>query len=202
MPLRLFAVIVVAFGLGSLAALALRPSGGGTVQTGKALIGGPFTLTNQDGKRMTEQDFRGKYMLVAFGYTSCPDVCPAELQTMANAMDTLGAKADRVNPVFITVDPERDTAEQMRGYVKNFGPRLIGLTGTADEIKQAARAYRVFYAKSEEKNSALGYLMDHSAFIYLMSPRGEYVTHFAYGVPPEKIAATIEKAMADGGSAS
>jgi cytochrome oxidase Cu insertion factor (SCO1/SenC/PrrC family) len=202
MPLRLLAVIIVAFGLGSLAAFALRPSGGPTIQSGKALIGGPFALTNQDGKRMTEQDFRGKYMLVAFGYTSCPDVCPAELQTMANAMDTLGSKADKVNPVFITIDPERDTAEQMRSYVKNFSPRFIGLTGTAEEIKQAARAYRVFYAKSEEKNSALGYLMDHSAFIYLMNPQGEYVTHFAYGVPPDKIAATIEKAMADGGSAS
>jgi cytochrome oxidase Cu insertion factor (SCO1/SenC/PrrC family) len=202
MPFRLLIVIVVAFGLGSLAALALRPSGGPTIQTGKALIGGPFTLTNQDGKRMTEQDFRGKYMLVAFGYTSCPDVCPAELQTMANAMDTLGDKADRVNPVFITVDPERDTAEQMRSYVKNFSPRFVGLTGTPDEIKQAARAYRVFYAKTEDKSSALGYLMDHSAFIYLMSPQGEYVTHFAYGVPPDKIAATIEKAMSEGGSAS
>jgi protein SCO1/2 len=202
MPFRLIIVIVVAFGLGSLAALALRPSGGPAIQTGKALIGGPFTLTNQDGKRMTEQDFRGKYMLVAFGYTSCPDVCPAELQTMANAMDTLGDKADRVNPVFITVDPERDTAEQMRSYVKNFSPRFVGLTGTPDEIKQAARAYRVFYAKSEDKSSALGYLMDHSAFIYLMSPQGEYVTHFAYGVPPDKIAATIEKAMSEGGSAS
>ncbi len=200
MPLRLLIVIIFAFAIGGLAAIAMRPTGGASVQTAKALIGGPFALTNQDGKRVTEQDFRGKYMLVAFGYTSCPDVCPAELQTMANAMDELKDKADQVNPIFVTVDPERDTVQQMASYVKNFSPRFIGLTGTADEIKQAARAYRVYYAKAEDKSSALGYLMDHSAFIYLMSPQGEYVTHFNYGTPPEKIASTIEKAMESGGA--
>jgi protein SCO1/2 len=199
MPVRLLLIVIAAFAIGSLAAVAMRPSGSG-ISTGKALIGGPFALTNQDGKRITDQDFRGKYMLVAFGYTSCPDVCPAELQSMANAMDQLGAKADRVTPVFITVDPERDTVEQMASYIGNFHKSFVGLTGTPDEIKQAARAYRVYYAKSEATNSALGYLMDHSAFIYLMNPQGEYVTHFSYGTAPDKIASTIEKAMGEGGS--
>jgi cytochrome oxidase Cu insertion factor (SCO1/SenC/PrrC family) len=201
MPARLLLVIVIAFAGGSLAALMLpRPDGQTALQSARALIGGPFSLINQDGKRVTEQDYRGKYMLVTFGYTTCPDVCPAELQAMANAMDTLGAKADRVNPIFITIDPERDTVERVADYVKNFRAGFVGLTGTPEEIKQAARAYRVYYAKAEDKGSATGYLMDHSAFMYLMSPEGEYVTHFAYGTAPEKMAAAIEKAMSSAGS--
>jgi cytochrome oxidase Cu insertion factor (SCO1/SenC/PrrC family) len=200
MPMRLLLIIVIAFAAGSLAALVLRPAGPTAMQSARALIGGPFTLTNQDGKRVTDQDFRGKYMLVVFGYTTCPDVCPAELQAIANAVDVLGDKADKVNPIFITVDPERDTVERVAGYVKNFHTRFIGLTGSPDEIRQAARAYRVYYAKAEDKGSATGYLMDHSAFMYLMSPQGEYVTHFAYGTAPEKIAAAVEKAMSGAGA--
>lgn len=199
MPVRLLFVVIIAFAVGSLAAITLRP-GTPAMQSAKALIGGKFALTNQDGKRVTDTDFRGKWMLVSFGYTSCPDVCPAELQAMANAMDQLGAKSEAVTPVFVTIDPERDTVAAVSDYVKNFHARFVGLTGTSDEIKQAARAYRVYYAKAEAKNSAMGYLMDHSAFIYLMNPDGEYVTHFAYGTPPEKIASTIEKAMVGGGS--
>jgi protein SCO1/2 len=199
MPVRLLFVVIIAFAVGSLAAIMMRPAGT-MPQMQKAAIGGPFALTNQDGRRMTDQDFRGKYMLVTFGYTSCPDVCPAELQTIANALDQLGDKAERINPVFITIDPERDTVPQMVDYVKNFHQRFIGLTGTPEEIKQAARAYRVFYAKAEQKNSALGYLMDHSAFIYLMNPQGEYVTHFSYSTPAEKIVAAVEKAMGGGQS--
>lgn len=199
MPVRLLIVVTVAFALGSLAAVLLRP-GDPVHQSARALIGGPFALTNQDGKRMTDADFRGKYMLVTFGYTACPDVCPAELQTMANAMEQLGAKSDEVTPVFITIDPERDTVPQVGEYVKNFHQRFVGLTGTPEEIKHAARAYRVYYAKAEAKESALGYLMDHSAFIYLMNRQGEYVTHFSYATPPEKIVAAIEKALGGGGS--
>ena len=200
MSVRLLLIIVLAFAGGSLAALLMRPAGPTAQQSARALIGGPFTLTDQDGKRVTEQTYRGKYMLVVFGYTTCPDVCPAELQTMANAMNALGAKADKINPIFITIDPERDTVERMAEYVKNFHAGFVGLTGSPEEIKQAARAYRAYYAKAEGTGSATGYLMDHSAFIYLMNPDGEYVTHFAYGAAPEKIAVTIEKAMSDAGS--
>lgn len=198
MHVRLLFIVIIAFAVGGLAAVLMRPGASGP-EMRKALIGGPFTLTNQDGQRVTDRDFRGKFMLVTFGYTACPDVCPAELQTMANALDQLGGKAEKVNPIFITIDPERDTAAQMGSYVKNFNERFVGLTGTAEEIKQAARAYRVFYARSEQTSSALGYLMDHSAFIYLMNPQGEYVTHFSYATPPEKIAAAVEKAIAANG---
>ena len=200
MPVRLLLIILIAFAGGSAAALLMRPFEASPVQSARALIGGPFTLTDQDGKRVTEQTYRGKYMLVMFGYTTCPDVCPSELQTMANAMDVLGTKADQVNPIFITVDPERDTVERVAEYVKNFHASLVGLTGSPEEIKQAARAYRAYYAKSDASGSAAGYLMDHSAFIYLINPQGEYVTHFTYGTAPEKIAAAIEKAMSGAGS--
>jgi cytochrome oxidase Cu insertion factor (SCO1/SenC/PrrC family) len=107
-----------------------------------------------------------------------------------------------VTPIFITVDPERDTVETIAGYVKNFHARFVGLTGTPEEIKQAAKAYRVYYARADDKGSATDYLMDHSAFIYLMDRNGEYVTHFTYGAAPEKIAAGIEKSLADSGAGS
>lgn len=201
MPIRLLLVVVIAFALGSGAAFfILRPSGGPALMSAKALIGGPFALTDHTGKRVTEQDFRGKFMLVTFGYTYCPDICPAELQAVAGAMDALGPKAEQVNPVFITIDPERDTVGQIAGYVGNFHPRLVGLTGSTDEIKKAARAWRVFYAKAEENAAAGSYLMDHSAYIYLMSPQGAYLTHFTYGTEPAKMAAGIAKAMASSGS--
>jgi cytochrome oxidase Cu insertion factor (SCO1/SenC/PrrC family) len=202
MPVRLLLIVIIAFAAGSLAALMMRPASQTAMQSARALIGGPFTLTDQDGKRVTEQDFRGRYALVVFGYTTCPDVCPAEMQAMANALDTLGDKAEQVTPVFITIDPERDTVAKVADYVKNFHARFVGLTGTPEEIKQAAKAYRVYYARADDKGSATDYLMDHSAFIYLMDPKGEYVTHFAYGAPPEKIAAGIEKALAAGGAGS
>jgi cytochrome oxidase Cu insertion factor (SCO1/SenC/PrrC family) len=196
MPVRLLLVITIAFAVGSLVALTSHQGGvPSATQTGKALIGGPFTLTNQKGERVTDETFRGKYMLVSFGYTSCPDVCPAELQLMANTMDLLGAKSEKVTPIFITIDPERDTVTQVAGYVENFHPRMVGLTGTLEEIKEAAGAYRVYYAKAEGASTASGYLMDHSTFLYLMDPQGLYVTHFPYGITREKLADGIAKAM-------
>jgi len=149
--------------------------------SGKALIGGPFELVNHRGESVTQADFAGKHMLVFFGFTHCPDVCPAKLNTISIALEDLGPLADRVTPVFITVDPERDTPQRMAEYVSNFSADIVGLTGTPDQIKRAAKAYRVYYAKAELENSATRYLMDHSAFTYLMDPNGEYVTHFAYG---------------------
>lgn len=192
---RLLLVIAIAFAVGGLVALTSHQGNvPGVIKTGRALIGGPFTLTNHKGERVTDEAFRGKYMLVSFGYTSCPDVCPAELQLMANAMDLLGAKAEQVTPIFVTIDPERDTVPQMAGYVENFHPRMVGLTGTPEEIKEAAGAYRVFYAKAEG-SAASGYLMDHSTFLYLMDPQGQYVTHFPYGITREKLADAIGKAI-------
>jgi protein SCO1/2 len=115
--------------------------------SGKALIGGPFTLVDQNGKTVTDQDFRGRYMLVFFGFTHCPDVCPAALQVMSASLDELGPKADEIVPIFITLDPERDTQEVMGAFVENFGSRFVGLTGSPEAIAAAADAYRVPYAK-------------------------------------------------------
>jgi protein SCO1/2 len=195
MSLRLIFIILIAAAIGGIAALGLRGvPGGGSVQSGKALIGGPFSLVDHNGKRVTEQDFRGKYMLVFFGYTYCPDICPAELQVMSGAMEKLGAKADRIAPVFITIDPKRDDVAQMSSYISNFDKRMVGLTGTSEEIKSVAEAYRVFYARAEG-GSDDAYLMDHSTFVYLMDPKGEYLTHFGYGASADQLAEGISKAI-------
>jgi len=160
----------------------------GAVQsTGAALVGGPFTLNDHTGKRVTEADYRGKFMLVFFGYTYCPDICPAELQVVAAALDELGDKAKDVQPIFITVDPERDTVKQMGEYVENFHPSQVGLTGSAEEIAKVAKAYRVYYARVEDE-AANDYLMDHSSILYLMDREGRFVTHFNYGTDAKALA--------------
>ena len=161
--------------------------------SGKALIGGPFTLIDQTGKTVTDQDFRGRYMLVFFGFTHCPDICPAELQVMSASLDALGPKADRSSPIFITLDPERDTPEAMGAYVKNFGPRFVGLTGSPEQIAAAAKAYRVAYSKFQQDKTSSDYSIDHSALVYLMGKDGEYITHFAYGTPAAKMTETLRR---------
>jgi protein SCO1/2 len=161
--------------------------------TGKALIGGPFTLVDQTGRTVTDQDFRGRYMLVFFGFTHCPDVCPVELQVMSASLDELGPKAEQVVPIFITLDPERDTPEVVGAYVKNFGSRFVGLTGSPEAIAAAADAYRVPYAKVQEDIRKPDYTIDHSALVYLMGKDGEYVTHFDYGTPAAKVTETLRR---------
>ncbi|KAK8714006.1 hypothetical protein V6N13_149208 [Hibiscus sabdariffa] len=144
---------------------------------GKAAIGGPFSLINDEGKRVTEKDFMGKWSLVYFGFTHCPDICPDELQKLAAAIDKIKEKAGiEVVPVFISVDPERDTVEQVHEYVKEFHPKLVGLTGSPEEIKKVARSYRVYYMKTAEEDS--DYLVDHSIVMYLMDPKMEFVKFF------------------------
>jgi cytochrome oxidase Cu insertion factor (SCO1/SenC/PrrC family) len=167
-------------------------SGGGR---GVAAIGGPFTLTDHTGAKRTDQNFRGKHMLVYFGYTFCPDVCPTALQVMTNAMDRMERDAEaKIIPVFITIDPERDTVKQLASYVDNFHPRLVGLTGTPEEIANAARAYRVYFGKSKETGGdVMDYLMDHSSIVFLMDPNGRYITHFTHAMQPEKMAAALTK---------
>ncbi|KAB1224374.1 hypothetical protein CJ030_MR2G006765 [Morella rubra] len=135
---------------------------------GKAAIGGPFNLINHDGKHVTEKDFLGKWTLMYFGFTHCPDICPDELQKLASAVDKIKEKTGiEIVPVFISVDPERDNVEQVGDYVKEFHPRLIGLTGSPDEIRNVARAYRVYYMKTAEEGS--DYLVDHSIVMYVLS---------------------------------
>lgn len=161
--------------------------------TAAPAIGGPFELVNGQGQTVTEADFRGRYMLVYFGYTYCPDVCPTTLATMGQALDMLPPEtAEKITPVFITVDPERDTPELVGEYVKHFHPRLVGLTGTAEQIRTVTQAYRVYYQKVEEEgDDPDAYLMDHSAIAYLMGPDGAFLTHFSHGIAPEKMAETL-----------
>lgn len=161
-----------------------------------ASIGGPFQLVDQTGKTVTDADYRGRFMLIFFGYSSCPDVCPTELSTMARALDLLGKRADRVQPIFITVDPARDTPKSLAAYVANFYPKMVGLTGTPEQIAAVAKAYRVYYARSPgptqaEKPGSDDYFMDHSAFVYLMGPDGKYRTMFRRATKPETMAKTI-----------
>ncbi|HLI10817.1 MAG TPA: SCO family protein [Alphaproteobacteria bacterium] len=158
-------------------------------------IGGPFTLTGSDGKPVTDKSFRGKWLLIYFGYTYCPDVCPTTLNEIAQALDEIGPLANQVAPLFITVDPERDTPEVVGKYVKAFGPRIIGLTGTPEEIAAAAKEYRVYFKKAPTGTGGNDYLMDHSSIIYLMNPEGQYVTLFAGDQKPDKIASRLRRVI-------
>jgi cytochrome oxidase Cu insertion factor (SCO1/SenC/PrrC family) len=162
-------VVVAMFILGTGAFFWL--SGGGTA----SLVGGPFTLEDGGGKQVTDRDFRGKYMLVYFGYTFCPDVCPTTLSEVADALDRLGAKAESLQPIFITVDPARDTPAVMKQYAADFTPRLIGLTGSEEQIAKVAQAYRVYYAKHRMGPGPNDYAMDHSSVLYLMGPDGRFI---------------------------
>jgi len=186
--------LVAAAAIGADALFSTREVKSTRTGSGTALVGGPFSLVNQDGQRVTEQDFRGHYMLVFFGFTFCPDVCPTELQVMMAALGRLGARGEAVQPVFITVDPERDSPEVMKAYVGNFGARLVGLTGSAAEIAAVAKAYRVYYAKTGDVDSA-DYLVDHTSIIYLMAPDGSFRTHFTYTTDAEKLADGIVAAL-------
>ena len=161
-------------------------------EMGAAAIGGPFKLTDQNGKLRSDADFRGQYALVFFGYTNCPDVCPTTLQTLTDAMTALGPKAEKVTPVFITVDPERDTAKALKDYAANFTPRLVMLTGSPADIAAVAKEYRVYYAKAGEGPN---YAMDHTALIYLMGPDGTYVTHYAPQATADDIAKDLSKRL-------
>ena len=170
----------------------------GTVSgSGAADIGGPFTLVDQHGQARSDQDFRGKFMLVYFGYTFCPDFCPSSLSVMTQALDRLAKQdpevAASVVPVLISIDPERDTVEALAAYAPHFHERLVALTGTPEAVADAAAGYRVYYAKAES-DAASDYLMDHSTFIYLMDPEGRYATHFSHYATPEEIAQAIETA--------
>lgn len=160
-----------------------------------ASVGGPFQLQAADGRTVTDKDYRGKWMLVYFGYTNCPDVCPTGLQTIANALDTLGDSAkQRTAVLFVTVDPERDTPQILQDYVSAFGAPITGLGGSPEQVAQAARAYRVYYARH---NKPGGYDMDHSSVIYVMDPQGRFVANFTHQTTPDAMAARL-RALMDG----
>jgi len=167
-------------------------SSGGTNPVG---IGGPFTLEDGNGKPVTDKDFRGKYMLVYFGYTFCPDVCPTTLNAVADAMDKLGPAASRIQPLFITVDPKRDTPAVVKQYAAASGPNIRGLTGTPEEIAKAAKEYRVYYAEHRTGPGPDDYSMDHSSVLYLMSPDGAFVAPVRADQSGDEIAANLKKLM-------
>lgn len=163
--------------------------------SGSPTIGGPFTLTDHNGRQVTEADFKGKPTLIYFGFTYCPDVCPTSLLLMQTAIDQLGKDADkRINMLLITVDPERDTPAVLKDYVGNFGPTILGLTGTPDQVAAVAKAFRVYYSKVEGKDGA-PYLMDHSSIFYLLDRKGRFVRHFTHQSKAEDIAAAVKSLL-------
>ena len=198
-PSRFALVAVVAAGLlvlaaGALLALAFRETPQGAAGTALAsAIGGPFRLTDQNGKPVSDADLRGKWQLLFFGYTHCPDACPTALNEIALALDQLGAKREAVEVVFITVDPERDTPEVLKSYVASFDVPIIALTGAPDAVAQAAKVYRVYYVKHPRSDGE--YDMDHSAVIYLMNPEGRFTASFTPDSTAEAIAARLQKLL-------
>ena len=196
--MRVYQVVLIAITglvIAAIAAFVLY-GGGGTTSRGVAQIGGPFTLVDHKGETRRHTDFNGNYMLMYFGYTYCPDVCPTALQVMTNAMDQLDPELqEKITPIFVTVDPARDTVDQLNSYVGNFHPRMVGLTGTQEQITDAARRYRVYFAKAKGDGSSSDYLMDHSSIVFLMNTEGEYITHFTHATAPEKMAERLRQIL-------
>jgi protein SCO1 len=154
-------------------------------------IGGPFKLTDQNGKTITDQDFKGRPFLVFFGFTHCPEVCPTALFDISEVFNKLGPDADKVNALFVTVDPERDTPETLKEYLSSFNPRLIGVGGDPDALAAVAKAYRVYYKKVPLKDG--DYTMDHTAIVYLMDKNGQFVSPFNLKRRPEDSAAELRR---------
>jgi protein SCO1/2 len=161
---------------------------------GRGTVGGPFTLTDSSGHKRSDSEFRGKLMIVYFGYTFCPDVCPADLMAITQALDELGPAASGIQPVFITVDPERDT-KVLGEYVRAFHRSFIGLTGSPEEIRKVANAYKAFYAKVPSAQSG-EYAVDHTGVIYLIGRNGEYLGFMPPQTGPEKLTEILRKYLA------
>jgi protein SCO1/2 len=159
-------------------------------------IGGPFTLTSPDGTPITEQTYRGKWLLVYFGFTSCPDSCPTALLEISAALEKLGPDADKLQPLFITVDPQRDTPAVMGNYTQSIDSRIVGLTGTPQQIAAAAQEYGVYYEPRKSGPGAGDYVMDHSTYFYLMDAEGKFVRGFDADTPGERIAEVVRGVMA------
>lgn len=161
-------------------------------QTGGALIGGPFKLIDQKGRVRHSSDFKNKYLLVYFGYSYCPDICPTALSNITEAMKQLSYKRGAVQPIFVSVDPDRDTPEHLALYMENFDDKFVALTGAKEDIEAAKKAYRVYSNKVDpEKTETTDYLIDHSSIVYFMAPGGDFIAHFNHETPPEKMAEVI-----------
>ncbi len=158
----------------------------GALMAGDSAVGGPFALQDQYGRTRSLADFRGKLVLLYFGYAFCPDVCPTDLAAMADLVRTLGPRGDAVQPVFITLDPERDTAEVLRSYAGAFDPRLIALRGSELDVRRVATDFKVFFEKVKPRGSG-SYVIDHMAFIYLLDRNGKYVAFFPPGTSAQRM---------------
>ena len=172
------------------AGVALVPNGESAIE-----IGGPFRLLDGTGKTVPARDFRGRWMLVYFGYTFCPDVCPTTLTQVAAALDQLGSDADKIRPVFITIDPKRDTPAVVRNYAAAFSPRLVGLTGSSEQIEQAETEYRVFAAEQRTGNGPNDYTMNHSSVLYLVGPDGRFVSPLNAEATASELATKLRAAV-------
>ena len=197
--LRACTLLVVASLSGcGLAVAAEQPSAARMMEDlmyGRGSVGGPFTLTDQTGRQRSDTEFRGKLMIVYFGYTYCPDVCPTDLMAITQALDALGPAAESVQPVFITVDPERDT-KVLADYVSAFHHSIVGLTGSPEEIRAVANSYKAFYAKVPDERGG-GYSIDHAGVIYLMGRSGEYLGFMPPQTNPDRLTEVLRKNLAN-----
>jgi cytochrome oxidase Cu insertion factor (SCO1/SenC/PrrC family) len=164
------------------------------LMTGKTPVGGPFTLADPDGRRISLSDFRGKVVLLYFGYTFCPDVCPTDLLAIGELIRSLGVDGDAVQPLFVTLDPERDTREVLRVYAASFHPRFVSLSGTEDEVRRVATSYKIFFEKVSPPG-VHAYLIDHAAFVFLLDREGRYAGLFPPGTPPERMAVMVREVL-------
>lgn len=167
----------------------------GELMSGKGPIGGPFTLSDQNGRRRSLADFRGKLVLLYFGFASCPDVCPTDLVAMANVIRLAGPDADELQPVFVTLDPERDTREVLGAYVASFHPRFVALSGTEEETRRVATSYKVAYEKVRLPGAPT-YSIDHTAYVFLLDREGRFVTLFPPGTPAERMVTMVREQLA------
>ena len=193
---KLIAAAIMLMAALAVAALALTQwPAKGPLGSGTALIGGPFMMVNNKGETVTEKNFLGHYTIYFFGYTFCPDVCPTELQVLAAALKELGTDAEKITPVFVSIDPDRDTPAVIGAYVANFDPRLVGLTGSPEQVAAMARAFHVFYQKVPDAKNPKDYGMDHSSVIYLMGPDGKFAKHFPYTTDAKNLAEALKKVL-------
>jgi len=199
-------IVICSFCFGALIALWLyaleqKPSNTRIEGTGTPLIGGPFALKDNKGGLKSDKDFAGQYMLIYFGYSFCPDVCPTDLQKMSRALDLAKDRLPKIQPIFITIDPERDTPSQLDSYVSNFHPKLIGLTGSVEEIDKVKKAYKVYGIKVDENGKPTktpkddNYLMDHSPQTFLMGPDGKFIRYYRFSTTAQAIAQNLKKTI-------
>ena len=165
------------------------------LMSGTASVGGPFTLQDSSGKRVSLADYRGKVVLLYFGYMFCPNVCPADLAAIGQCMRLLGTAGEVVQPLFVTLDPERDRGEALRGYAASFHPRFIALTGSSAEVEQVARSYKVFHEKIRPPGVS-SYLIDHTAFVFLLDREGRFAAIFPPGTPPQRMETLVREQIA------